>query len=44
MNLFFENFLNKINVILNKNAPLKKVSKQKPKLKSKPWTALTITL
>ena len=30
-------FLNKINFILDKYAPLKKVSKSKLKFKSKPW-------
>lgn len=37
VNLSFENFLNKINIIPNKNAPLKKVSKQNTKLESMPF-------
>ena len=37
VNLSFENFLHKITYILNKYSPIKKVSKQKLKFKSKPW-------
>ena len=38
INLSFQSFLSKINFILDKYVPLKKVSKHKVKFKSKPWT------
>ena len=37
VNLSFQSFLGKINFILDKFPPIKKVSKHKLKLKSKPW-------
>ena len=37
VNLSFENFLNEIDLILSKYAPLKKFLKQRLKFKRKPW-------
>ena len=40
VNLSFNNFFKRINAILDKHAPLRKVTKKKPRFRSKPWITL----
>ena len=40
VNLSFNNFLKRINAILDNHAPLRKVTQKKLRLRSKPWTTL----
>ena len=40
VNLSFNNFLKRINAILDNHAPLRKVTKKKLRFRSKPWITL----